>query len=194
MKRVLPGVALLLLLGGAGLGFAYATLENLGGSLALLAGEGRDPPPMLDDLNRLRGVLDLLVFAWGAGFGLLGVGWLLDRPSAQPPAWEQRLATLIRDTHDARREALQPLEGLMASQMAQLNQLQGHVDRLASHLERQESQPAPQPAPLSPLALLSAPSPLVPDPTTARPPAHPRLALPAQATTHDKQDEEFEPF
>ncbi|MBF0438388.1 MAG: hypothetical protein HQL93_04615 [Magnetococcales bacterium] len=175
MIRILPGLALLLLLGGAGLGFAYIAVDTLQEAILQL---NADDPTQIHGLvamtQRIHELLNLLVFSWGASFGLLGAGYLLwHRPTKQPPDWETRLTQLIQSSNKHQTEILQRVEST--------------THDMAADIKAFASSPPPPPSPIT-----NALTPLYASPP---PFSHaPRLAIGGPEIIHDKHDEEFEPF
>ncbi|MBF0189628.1 MAG: hypothetical protein HQL99_00590 [Magnetococcales bacterium] len=117
---MLPGLALLLLLGGAGLGVAVATLDDLLIQLQRLwlqVGVTHPDPDLTGTLHRLQTALDLVILALGSGCGVLGVGlWMRRSAQQERNVWQDRLTRLLTDSHDTRKTDLARLETLLTAQ------------------------------------------------------------------------------
>ncbi|MBF0270547.1 MAG: hypothetical protein HQL98_00535 [Magnetococcales bacterium] len=120
MNRILPGLALLLLLGGAGLGVAMATLDDLLTQLQRLwiqVGVTNPDPDLTGTLDRLQGALNLVILALGSGCGVLGAGLWMRRSTLRDQAdWQSRLTRMLADTHETRQTEIARLETLLTAQ------------------------------------------------------------------------------
>ncbi|MBF0340649.1 MAG: hypothetical protein HQL95_06740 [Magnetococcales bacterium] len=199
MNRILPGLALLLLLGGAGLGVAMATVNELQElSQRLISGLATPQPEMTSALERLRAALELLVISLGSGFGLLGVGlWMRRAVLRERTDRQERLIRLIQESNTAHSADIARLEALLVTQAEQTRHLGTEIAAIKEQALREESQ-QPRHAPpdpiLSPLANALVPLAQASFSCHIPPPLAPRLALGAPEALHDQQDEEFEPF
>ncbi|MBF0178869.1 MAG: hypothetical protein HQM03_02455 [Magnetococcales bacterium] len=177
--RIWPGLALLMLLGGAGLGFAYGALARMGEWLGMLADASGNATVaivgMRSAMERMGSLLDLLVVTWGGGFAL--IGWEVWRASRreQPEEREKRLTRLIRESGEAQQNAWR------------------RVEEALTHKPPPEPMPPPPTPVPDPGALIPVPPPFPAYRADAPPPVAPRLALEAPAAP-DKHDEDFEPF
>ncbi|MBF0614374.1 MAG: hypothetical protein G8237_11500 [Magnetococcales bacterium] len=203
MNRLLPGFALLLLTGGAGLGVAVTTVHDMDISIQLLLHQVGTPMADLAAMvPRLRTAMDLLVLSIGSGFGLLGVGlWIRHGALQEQNRLEERLHRLLHESQEFRKAELLRLETLLNNQIETTRQVSRELSAMQESMARTEelvkSSPPPTPAPLlNPLVPATPLPPLAHTESILTHTPTPRLALagPQHPILHDQQDEEFEPF
>ncbi|MEO5344922.1 MAG: hypothetical protein H7834_00920 [Magnetococcus sp. YQC-9] len=199
MSRILPVIALFLLLAGAGLGVSVATVTDLEDAARRITADGIVLPEVGLLVARLHGALDLLTLSLGSGFGLLGVGlWRHRAARREQNDLYSHLSSLIRDAEEGRRNETLRLESLLTAQVEQTRELAAELAVIRATTTRAEELVKNNPPPLhSPMVNALMPlGPVVssfdqdPPPATFTRP----LALIGPEVQGDQHDEEFEPF
>ncbi len=205
-----------MLLGGAGLGFAYTTLDILQDQAlrlfaAPLSPSAEQQQALLDATLRMRTLLDLLVFSWGSSFALLGVGYYwkqyqnkkksdrdlhltqLITTVNKTPEWAQTLSHHIQTVNTEQNQSLQQQQAHLTTQSTTIQTMSDEIKKLTDQIAQLNLSTTSTNQIHNALLPLHTPFPTQHQPIH-RPPSQPRLAISGPEILTDQEDEEFEPF